>query len=167
VPEYWLGLGSNLGDRQSTLAAALRGLDALDGAAILAVSPVFETAPVGVLDQPAFLNLALRYKSPLAPEALLAAALTLECSLGRVRAEHWGPRTIDIDLLWCSLGTHSSPTLELPHPRMLERAFVLGPLARLVSDTVISGRTVAAWARLAGSSGIHEVGPLEWRLGDE
>ncbi|WP_404420674.1 2-amino-4-hydroxy-6-hydroxymethyldihydropteridine diphosphokinase [Nibricoccus sp. IMCC34717] len=167
MPEYWLGLGSNLGDRREHLAAGLRGLEQIPGTSLLAVSPVFETAPVGKTDQPAFLNLAASCKSALDPEALLAAVLALERRLGRVRTERWGPRTLDIDLLWASSGAHLSPALELPHPRMLERAFVLQPLARLVPEATVAGRTVRAWAASVGSAGVAEAGDLEWRLGGE
>ncbi|MDX2186747.1 MAG: 2-amino-4-hydroxy-6-hydroxymethyldihydropteridine diphosphokinase [Opitutaceae bacterium] len=162
VAEYWLGLGSNLGDRRAMLAAALRGLLRLPGGRVVAVSPLYQTTPVGVLDQPDFLNLAAAYETPLEPEAMLAAALAVEKSLGRERRERWGPRSIDVDLLWYSGGGWSSPTLVLPHPRMLERAFVLQPLAAIRGEVTVAGRLVREWADEVGADGVRMQEPLAW-----
>ena len=96
----YLALGSNLGDRAALLAEALRRLHRPGTLEISRVSSVYETAPVGVTDQPEFLNLAVEIKTLLSPEEVLAECLATETALGRVRRERWGPRTIDIDLLW-------------------------------------------------------------------
>jgi len=129
----YLGLGSNLGSRRENLAAAL---DALEdrGVALLAASSVYETAPVGpVQDQPPFLNMVARVESNLAPVALLEECLAVERELGRRRegAVPKGPRLIDVDLLLMGARVESLPGLELPHPELANRAFVLQPLLEL------------------------------------
>jgi 2-amino-4-hydroxy-6-hydroxymethyldihydropteridine diphosphokinase len=128
---YWLGLGANLGDRRAALEAALAGLVGA-GIAVEAVSPAYETAPRGVVDQPAFLNAAARVSTDLAPEALLRAAKALERELGREPGPRWGPRAIDCDLLLWDGGAHDAgDLLTIPHPRLAERRFALLPLLDL------------------------------------
>ena len=129
----YIGLGSNLGDRESTLREGLRRLGALEGIEVAAVSTFRETDPVGKLDQPRFLNAAAALETSLPPRELLACLLEVERGLGRDRAaeERWGPRTIDLDLLLYAEETIDVPGLEVPHPRLAERAFVLEPLLEL------------------------------------
>ena len=129
----YIGLGSNLGDREATLREALRRLGALEGIEVAAVSTFRETDPVGKLDQPRFLNAAAALDTSLPPRELLACLLEVERGLGRDRAaeERWGPRTIDLDLLLYGDETIDVPGLEVPHPRLAERAFVLEPLLEL------------------------------------
>ena len=122
----WLGLGSNLGDRRRHLSAALERIRELGR--IEAVSPVYETEPVGPIAQPDFWNLVVRLVTRLRPEALLEAAKTIEVGLGRKEGEHWGPRPIDIDILLYGRESVHAGGLEIPHPRMLERGFVLRPV---------------------------------------
>jgi len=126
-----LGLGSNLGDRLANLQLAVDGLGETDGVSVLAVSAVYETAPVGGPPQPPYLNAAVAIETNLAARDLLAVAHRLEDAAGRVRTERWGPRTLDVDVLIVGGEEVDTPDLVVPHPRMHERAFVLAPLADL------------------------------------
>jgi len=126
-----VGLGSNLGDRAGFLQRALDALDALEGFRTARVSSLLETEPVGGPPQGRFLNAAAVGDAQLGPFALLRAVQTIELSLGRVRTVHWGPRTVDIDILLYGAEVIVSPRLIVPHPLMHERAFVLEPLAEI------------------------------------
>ena len=132
----YVGLGSNLGEREATLWKALEGLGATEGIQVLAVSSFRETDPVGVVDQPRFVNAAVALETSLRPRELLERLLDVERSLGRDRAveERWGPRTLDLDLLLYGGESIDEPGLEVPHPRLAERAFVLEPLLELDPD---------------------------------
>ena len=138
-----LGLGANLGDRLATLRTAATALDQLDGVRVTARSSVYETPPAGGPAQPDYLNAAVAVETSLTPGELLERLLVIEHRLGRRRpdAVRWGPRTIDIDLLWMNRATFGSPDLEVPHPRLTERAFALVPLLELVPNAAhpISG----------------------------
>ncbi|QHT58727.1 2-amino-4-hydroxy-6-hydroxymethyldihydropteridine diphosphokinase [Paenibacillus lycopersici] len=125
----YIALGSNVGDRAGLLRDALHMLDQHPDIEVLRVSAVYETAPVGYIDQPAFLNMAAALATSLAPIELLRAMLGMEQQLGRTRDIRWGPRTIDLDLLLYEAVAMTGEELTLPHPRMMERAFVLVPLA--------------------------------------
>lgn len=129
----FLSLGANLGDRAAALAAAREALAALPDTVVVAVSPVYETAPQDLPDQPSFLNQVVCIDTGLAPRELLARCLAIEAILGRVRTARFGPRVIDIDILLFEGVEADDPELTLPHPRLWERAFVLVPLARLWS----------------------------------
>jgi 2-amino-4-hydroxy-6-hydroxymethyldihydropteridine diphosphokinase len=139
VERAFVGLGANLGDREGTIREALRLLDAHEDVTVAAVSTLRETDPVGVVDQPRFLNGAAALDTDLAPRALLDLLLDVERDLGRVRAERWGPRTIDLDLLLYGLAVVDEPGLTLPHPRLHERRFVLEPLAELAPGLKVPG----------------------------
>lgn len=128
----FLSLGSNLGDRRKQLAEAVGSL----GASVRAVSPVYETDPVGGPDQGRFLNLVVELDTDLSPRELLAVCHRLESAAGRVRIERWGPRSLDVDIVWIDGVTVDEPDLQIPHPRMNERRFVLAPLADLAPDLV-------------------------------
>ncbi|MFZ5817103.1 MAG: 2-amino-4-hydroxy-6-hydroxymethyldihydropteridine diphosphokinase [Bacillota bacterium] len=130
----YLSLGANLGDRLGQLAEALRLLDRLPGARLAAVSGVYETAPQGKTDQPDFLNCAALLETELSPLALLEGIHGVERAMGRERRERWGPRTIDIDILLFGDQVISRPELEIPHPRMADRAFVLIPLLEVAPE---------------------------------
>ena len=145
----YVGLGANLGPREVTLLRAVDLLAAADGVEIVAVSQLRETDPVGVVDQPAFLNGAVAIDTTLAPRALLDVLLETERALGRVRDERWGPRTIDLDLLVYGDQVVDEPGLRVPHPRLAERRFALDPLADLDPALEIPGLGNVAAARAA------------------
>ena len=135
---YMVGLGGNLGDRAGNLARALEAMGRLPDTRIMAVSPAFETTPVGYGDQPDFINLCAALSSEINPEEMLKATLAIEARSGRERtANRNGPRTLDIDLLFHRDGEHASATLTLPHPRWKSRGFVVIPLKHLLDEPVI------------------------------
>lgn len=147
----YISLGSNLGDKEAYLREASEALAGSSGVTLLRSSPVYRTRPVGKVDQDWFLNQIVEIATTLPPDGLLDVCQEIEKRLGRVRHERWGPRTIDLDILVYGSTVSDDPRLTLPHPRMLERAFVLVPLADLAPDLVVAGRTVAEHlARLPG-----------------
>lgn len=127
----FLGIGTNLGDRGQFLRAAIDGLSATAGIANLRVSPLYETAPVGGPDQDPYLNVVVEITTSLEPYALLRAGQRIESDAGRERTIRWGPRTLDIDVLWIDGVQLDDPELTIPHPRMHERRFVMAPLLDL------------------------------------
>ena len=157
--DCYLSLGANLGARAQTLREALRRLAQLPGTRLSRASSFYETAPWGKTDQPPFLNGAACLSTRLAPEALLAACQEIERALGRVRHEHWGARTLDIDLVYGVRGGQAvrvaTPRLTLPHPYLLERAFVLVPLAEIAPELVLAGRPIAAWCEENGAQQVR------------
>jgi len=137
----YVGLGANLGPREATLLRAVDLLAAEPGIDVLELSSFNETEPVGVTDQPAFVNGAVAVETVLSPRELLDALLRVERGLGRVRSgERWGPRTIDLDLLLYADEVVDEPGLTVPHPRLHERRFALEPLAELEPELEIPGR---------------------------
>ena len=133
----YVGIGSNLGDRRKQMYEAIDLLRGHGGIQVLAVSSLIESEPVGgPHGQPAFLNGALELETDLDPLALLDVLLSVEDRLGRVRSVHWGPRAIDLDLLLYDLRVIAQERLEVPHPKMRERRFVLEPLAEIAPDAV-------------------------------
>jgi len=140
----YIALGSNMGDREGNLRNALELLASTPGVEIAAVSSFIETDPVGYEKQGAFINAAAALDTMLSPEELLTAMLKIEDLLGRVRTIHWGPRTIDLDLLLYGDVMMDTDRLKLPHPLMHERGFVLAPLAEIAPDAVhpVTGKTV-------------------------
>ena len=138
----YIGLGSNLGDREATLAAAVEELDAAPGVSVLGVSTLIDTEPVGVLDQPRFLNGALALETELPARELLELLLAVEARFGRDRSAvpAQGPRTLDLDLLVYGEEEIDEPGLRVPHPRLHERAFVLRPLAEVEPELVVPGK---------------------------
>lgn len=131
-----MALGSNLGDRAGFLLGGLVHLSATSGVGLARLSPIYETEPVGPAGQGRYLNQVMELRTSLGPRRLLAALLKIEASLGRVRSERFGPRTLDLDLLLLSTRVEERPGLVLPHPRMLERAFVLVPLVDMIPEGV-------------------------------
>lgn len=130
----YLSMGSNMGDREGFLNQALRKLCEDREIRIEAVSSIFETDPVGFTEQPDFLNIAVRIRTDKTPEDLLSLIQGIERDLGRVRERRYGPRTIDIDILLFENQERKTERLTIPHPRMLERAFVLIPLCEVMRD---------------------------------
>jgi len=161
----YLSLGGNLGEPDKSMGAALRMLDADPETDVVAVSSLYRTPPWGKTDQPDFLNIAAELRTRLSPRALLDACLDAERRLKRVRQERWGPRLIDIDILVFGDRTVHEAGLEIPHPRMLERGFVLAPLAEIAPDFIASGRRLADWLAELDITGIERLGSGQdwWR----
>jgi 2-amino-4-hydroxy-6-hydroxymethyldihydropteridine diphosphokinase len=160
--EALLALGGNIGDVRGNFDRAIAAL--CDGTAVrlVARSSDYRTPPWGITDQPAFINAVIAIATTLTPHELLARALTTERSLGRDRSRerHWGPRTIDIDLLAYDDVVLSDADLTLPHPRLFERAFVLLPLAEIAPDRIIAGTRIGNALEQLDTSGIEKLAPL-------
>ncbi len=139
-----LGLGANLGDPLAALRAAVDALGLLPHTTVTAVSSVYKTAPVGYTDQPDFYNLVATVDTALSPHALLGGCLGIEAALGRVRTFRNAPRVVDVDLLLYEGYAEETEELTVPHPRMMERAFVLVPLGELFPDGKALGTTFEA-----------------------
>lgn len=164
--EAYIALGANLGNREETLLAALGLLDGHSDIQVMRCSHFYETEPVGYTDQPMFLNMAAAVSTRLNPQELLAEMQRIETDLGRVRDIRWGPRTVDLDLLWMEGRTMDTPELILPHPRMLERAFVLMPLADIVPEqepSSLYATVTTALEKLDGKEGIQLWKTCSWR----
>jgi 2-amino-4-hydroxy-6-hydroxymethyldihydropteridine diphosphokinase len=142
VTRAYVGLGSNLGDRESTIRSAVAELRAAAGVEVVAVSTLIDTEPVGLVDQPRFLNGVAALETVLPAAALLELLLAVEGHFGRDRAAvpAQGPRTLDLDLLLYGDAEIDEPGLRIPHPRLHERAFVLGPLVELEPDLEVPGK---------------------------
>ncbi|WP_265518394.1 2-amino-4-hydroxy-6-hydroxymethyldihydropteridine diphosphokinase [Nitratireductor luteus] len=151
----FLGFGGNIGKPAHAMSEALRRIDAAPENEILAVSRLYRTPPWGKLDQPDFLNAACLLSTRLGPAELLEFCLRVERSLKRVRNERWGPRVIDIDLLLYGDEHVAREGLEVPHPRMLERAFVLRPLAEIAPGLHIAGAPVEKHLAALDQAGIE------------
>ena len=164
----FLSLGGNLGEPAKAMASALRMLDESGSTRVVAVSSIYRTPPWGKTDQPDFLNAAAEVATTLDPRGLMELGLATERRLKRVREERWGPRIIDIDLLTFDGVAVMEAGLEVPHPRMLERAFVLVPLAEIAPDFVAGGSTIAERAAAIDGSGIERLpgGRDWWRAGE-
>jgi 2-amino-4-hydroxy-6-hydroxymethyldihydropteridine diphosphokinase len=139
VTRAYVGLGANLGPREVTLLRAVDLLAAAEEVEVVEVSQLRETDPVGVVDQPRFLNGVVALETSLSPRELLDLLLEVERALGRVRTERWGPRTVDLDLLVYGDEAVDEPGLRVPHPRLGDRRFALEPLAELAPDLVVPG----------------------------
>jgi 2-amino-4-hydroxy-6-hydroxymethyldihydropteridine diphosphokinase len=135
-----LSVGANLGDRLGTLQGCVQVIAGLPDTDVLAISPVYETAPVGGPPQPDYLNAVLLIQTGLPPRALLDASHAIEARFGRVRAERFGPRTLDIDVISYAGQVSDDPELTLPHPRAHERAFVLAPWHDIDPGAELPGR---------------------------
>jgi 2-amino-4-hydroxy-6-hydroxymethyldihydropteridine diphosphokinase len=139
----FIGLGSNLGDRRALLRAAVEGLEAAGD--VVGVSPLYETEPVGGPEgHGPYLNAVVELSTGDTPRELLERCRALEAAAGRVRTVHWGPRTLDADVLWVQGCEVDEPDLTVPHPRLWERRFVVQPLADLAPDLVTSGQLRAS-----------------------
>lgn len=150
-----VALGSNIGDTRANMARALELLCEAGEVRVVARSRDFKTPPWGITDQPWFANACAGVATGLDARALLARCLAVEQRLGRVRAQKWGPRVIDLDVLAHRDGAVDAPDLVLPHPRITERAFVLAPLADIAPGLVLGGCTVAAWLADTDTTGVE------------
>ena len=162
----YIGAGTNLGDRRANLAGALRELSRVSDVA--AISSVYETEPVGDPDQPPFWNLAVRLRTMLEPHALLTELQAMEHRLGRRPTHRFGPRVIDLDVLLYADREIATSRLEIPHPRLMERAFVLLPLSELdpelrhpvtgarIADRLVSPGLERAVRLFPGSGLLHD-----------
>jgi 2-amino-4-hydroxy-6-hydroxymethyldihydropteridine diphosphokinase len=135
-----LAVGTNLGDRLGTLQGCVQAIDRLPDTDVVAISPVYETAPVGGPPQPDYLNAVLIAQTGLRPLELIEAAHRIETDFGRVRGERFGPRTLDIDIITYADEISGDPVLTLPHPRAHERAFVLAPWHDIEPQAELPGR---------------------------
>ncbi len=153
----YLSLGGNLGDPAASMGAALRILDENALTSVRGVSSLYRTPPWGKTDQPDFLNAAAELSTGLTPRGLLDLCLKAERKLKRVRHERWGPRLIDIDILVFGNRVVQDAGLEIPHPRMLERAFVLAPLAEIAPDLEAGGKSLADHLAAVDTTGIERL----------
>jgi 2-amino-4-hydroxy-6-hydroxymethyldihydropteridine diphosphokinase len=161
----YLSLGTNLGQRRQNLERAVAGLGEV--MEITAVSPIYQTPPWGLTDQPDFLNLCLEATTDLTPHQLLHFNQQLEKRIGRIKEIHWGPRLIDIDILFYDDISSCSEKLTIPHPQIGQRAFVLVPLADIAPDLVHpqTGQTVREMVAQVDTSGVVAIRlQKSWRL---
>jgi 2-amino-4-hydroxy-6-hydroxymethyldihydropteridine diphosphokinase len=161
MPILYLALGTNLGDRFANLQDAIAALP--PAVRVLTLSPVYETPPWGLTDQPAFLNMVLQGETLLAPIELLKRLKLLETELGRLPAVRWGPRRIDMDILFYDKLILDIPGLTIPHPRLHERAFVLVPLADLAPDLVhpLLRKSISHLMEAVGTTGVNHYEPTD------
>ncbi|MBW4664322.1 MAG: 2-amino-4-hydroxy-6-hydroxymethyldihydropteridine diphosphokinase [Chroococcus sp. CMT-3BRIN-NPC107] len=154
-----IALGSNLGDSQGILTAALQVLANTPGIEVKNVSNWYQTEPVGGIPQPDYINGCALLQVQSSPQQLLKTLLTTEAKFGRVRRERWGARSVDLDLLLYDDLILATPELQLPHPRMNERAFVLVPLAEIAPDWIepVSGKAIAQLVQKVDCSGVSKI----------
>jgi 2-amino-4-hydroxy-6-hydroxymethyldihydropteridine diphosphokinase len=156
MAEAGISLGSNLGDKAATIERAVEALGHSPDIRLIRRSRLYRTEPWGDANQDWFLNACVLVETALSPQELLRRCLDIETTLGRDRSSgrRWGPRAIDLDLLFYDGITLSEPSLTLPHPHMFERAFVLVPLNEIAGDRSINGRSVAAGLQAIDRSGV-------------
>ena len=159
----YIALGANIGDSLSNMRAAVKALDLDGNCRVTQVSSLYKTAPVGYRDQPEFLNAVVELRTTLSPGELLAVCDKIERRIGRKRTIRWGPRVIDIDILLYDDMTLCDGDLVLPHPRMMERSFVLVPLAEIAPELTLEGSLSARdAARRMPSGGIELIEGRDW-----
>jgi|GEM_PF-70673 len=157
VVEAYLGLGSNLGDRAGHLKAAMELIESTEGIGIVEKSSLYRTAPVGGIEQDPYFNAVVRVETSLEPLELLDRCLAIERMRGRERLERWGPRTLDIDLLLYGARLARDSRLELPHPEMAKRSFVLVPLVEISPEAKIGYRVATECLETLGSDGTEKL----------
>ncbi len=155
--QVFLGLGTNIGQRRHNLERAVAGL--AENLVVTAVSPIYETDPWGVTNQPAFLNACLSGQTELSPSRLLAFVKNLEKEMGRGHSEKWGPRLIDIDILLFADVVLQTDKLTVPHPLLHERAFVLAPLADIAANVAhpLLGQTIGELVTAVDQATVHRL----------
>lgn len=158
VETAWIGLGSNLGDSAAILRQAVRDIDGHQSCRIEVVSSCYRSRALGPGRQPDYLNAVLRLRTMLGARQLLALLHEIETAHGRQREQHWGPRTLDLDLLLFDTQTIDEPGLRVPHPRMEERNFVVCPLAELDPQLALpSGLRASRLCRNLGTDGLERL----------
>ena len=157
IPAY-VAFGANLGEPAGTLRAAAVALGRRPGVELVAGSPIYRTRPIGPPGQPDYANAVARVETTLTAEALLEVLHAVESEFGRVRDVRFGPRTLDLDLIWYEGEGRADERLTLPHTRAHEREFVLRPLADLDPDLVLRGRRVADWLAGLDPQGVEATG---------
>jgi 2-amino-4-hydroxy-6-hydroxymethyldihydropteridine diphosphokinase len=163
VARAFLGLGSNLGDSAENIRAAVRLLASDGHVQMIRKSSFYLTDPVGYENQPEFTNAVAEVETDFGPEELLARCLDTEKKLGRERTIRWGPRVIDIDVLLYNDAQMNAPGLEIPHPRMAERGFVMAPLAQIAPDLILpDGRTAREVDAALGHDGVRMADRTSW-----
>ena len=155
--EVLIGLGGNIGDPLEAMRTALKALDAHPACKVIRVSSVWKTPPWGVTDQPDFLNACAAISTTLEPREFLELCLTIEKNLKRVRDLRWGPRSIDLDILFFGDRMISEEGLHVPHPRIADRPFVLVPLAEIAPDAKTARASIAQLATKADVSGMNRL----------
>ncbi|WP_114390457.1 2-amino-4-hydroxy-6-hydroxymethyldihydropteridine diphosphokinase [Notoacmeibacter marinus] len=161
--EVLIGLGGNLGDPESAFRRALQRLSAEGSLVISAASSLWRTPPWGMEDQPDYLNACARGTTALSPQLLLQRLLAAEEAEGRIRGVRWGPRSVDLDLLFFGMRSIAEEGLTLPHPRIGERAFVLLPLAEIAPDWCYENETIEVLAARSDRTGLEIIAsPADW-----
>lgn len=141
----YLGIGGNIGDRAANIEFAVDMLKKSELIEVKKTSSLYETEPVGYVDQDWFMNVVVEIETTMSPYELLEYCQSIESELKRIRLIRWGPRTIDVDILMYEGYESSDETLTVPHPRMTERAFVMVPLYEINSDIEIAGKNISEW----------------------
>ncbi len=162
MSKSYLSLGSNMGDRIANLKMAVDLLNQTTGIQVVNKSSFYTTAPVGYLDQNDFINIVIEIETELEPMALLSGCQSVEIELKRVRLIHWGPRTIDVDILWIENFKSDLEILTVPHCRMLERAFVMVPLSELNPSLLIDQQMVIEWCSHLADQEVRKMTHEEW-----
>jgi 2-amino-4-hydroxy-6-hydroxymethyldihydropteridine diphosphokinase len=160
--EVLIGLGGNIGEPLNAMREALHKIEAEEHCSVVQVSSVWCTPPWGVTDQPDFLNACAKVETTLSPREFLDLCLSIERDLKRVRDQRWGPRSIDIDILFFGDQLIEEPGLVVPHPRIAERAFVLVPLAEIAPGKTIEGQSIARLAGICDKSGMTILEDNDW-----